>query len=86
MALLITGCSSNSDSYNLGYEQGSSQAFSQIVSYDSSSPQSRCSTMLNFAKEGTPSDGIDWENIDSGDYLKECFDGYKAARPKMNLK
>ena len=86
LALLITGCSSNSDSYNLGYEQGSSEAFSQIVFYGSSSPQSQCSTMLNFAKEGTPNDGIDWENIDSGDYLKGCFDGYKSAHPEMNLK
>lgn len=83
--LLIAGCSSNSDSYNLGYEQGSSEVFSQIVFYGSSSPQSQCSTMLNLAKEGTPNDGIDWENIDSGDYLKGCFDGYKAAHPAMDL-
>ena len=84
-ALLVSGCSSNSDSYNLGYEQGSSEAFSQVVFYGSSSPQSQCSLMLRTAKEGTPNDGIDWDSVDSGDFLRGCFDGYKAVHPAMDL-
>jgi hypothetical protein len=85
IAIIVSGCSSNSDSFNLGYAQGSSEAFSQVVFYGSSSPQSQCSLILRTAKEGTPNDGIDWENVDSGDFLKGCFDGYKDAHPEMGL-
>jgi hypothetical protein len=85
IGIFLTACSSNSASYNLGFERGSSESFSQIVFYGSSSPQSQCSTLLNFSKDGSPNDGIDWENIDTGDFLKGCFDGYKAAHPAMDL-
>lgn len=86
LALLITGCSSNSDSYNLGYEQGSSELFSQAVFYRGMSPQLQCSLNLSFAKGGTPNDGTNWESIDAGDFLKGCYEGYKDAHPEMNLK
>jgi hypothetical protein len=85
IGIFLTACSSNSASYNLGFEQGSSEVFSQNVFYSGKSPQSQCSLMLNFAKESRPNDGIDWENVDSGDFLKGCFDGYKAAHPAMDL-
>lgn len=76
---------SNSYSYDVGYELGSSGSIGQMIFYgQSDNPTDACNFVLQMSVDGTTNDGIDWVSVDSKEFLKGCLDGVDVAHPDAN--
>ena len=75
LSTTLVGCSGGKDSYNLGYEVGMTPAINTL--YSDKSITSQCRSVLLLARIGTTNDGIDWESVDTAQFLKGCEDAFK---------
>lgn len=77
-----TDLSPKSDSYEVGYTTGMSGAIGEgYISSIGSNAEEICMFLLDLSLNGSPNDGIDWQSIDSVDYLEGCLDGAREAYP-----
>ncbi len=80
-----TNLNSNNDSYKVGFTTGTSGAIGQ--GYNSSigsNAKEICSFLLELALNGSPNDGINWQSINSDDYLEGCLDGARESYPQAD--
>jgi hypothetical protein len=69
---LVSGCSSHSDSYDLGVEVGKNAlTWGQSI-------ESYCANVIDLAKGGTPNDGIDWQAVNRSEFIQGCIAGHKG--------
>jgi hypothetical protein len=84
--IILKFANSHSYSYKIGYQAGQDASAQNLFFTMSGQPIDLCNLMVTLSKNGTPTDNIDWQNVNVDEFNQGCMDAYADTHDGLRKK